>query len=349
MIRKENPHRITVPEMAPHVHSFKADENKVDKISKWLMNWIDLSLDCGKIKPYDFLPSKADLAFHIGVSQGTMQNVFRRLEDFGYIESKQKIGSYIKNKNKNNSIEKLTSKREMATEIVKKYIAESGYNNGDKLISIRQLSEMLGMPNTTLRLAVMNLVNEGILVKKEKTFIIKKEKFTINKVYSKTLVEKIAENIENYISENLKAGDILPPNHTLSKRFNVSIKTIHDSLKLLSKKGIIYTRRGRYGTMILGNSDSKTPLYQYEKTEQKIRQYISTNCKEGDKLPAIKIFAKEFNTSEKTIKKALDNLAEDGYLTFSRGRYGGTFVIDIPQTSTDAYKWLAISTDYMSN
>ena len=54
-----------------------------------------------------------------------------------------------------------------------------------------------------------------------------------------------------------------------------------------------------------------------------------------------------YQISEKTIKKALDNLAEDGYLTFTRGRYGGTFVMDIPQTSEEAYKWLAISNDYI--
>ena len=66
-------------------------------------------------------------------------------------------------------------------------------------------------------------------------------------------------------------------------------------------------------------------------------------------LSQVQDLAKEYNTSEKTIKKALNNLAEDGYLTFSRGRYGGTFILDLPQESGEAYKWLAISTDYMSN
>jgi hypothetical protein len=45
----------------------------------------------------------------------------------------------------------------------------------------------------------------------------------------------------------------------------------------------------------------------------------------------------------------LDNLAEEGYLSFYRGRYGGTFVMDIPQATAEAYKWLAISEGYMSN
>ena len=67
------------------------------------------------------------------------------------------------------------------------------------------------------------------------------------------------------------------------------------------------------------------------------------------KLPSIKSFSAEFKTSEKTIKKALNILAEDGYITFVRGRYGGTFVTDIPQAIGEAYKWLAISSDFVQN
>ena len=51
--------------------------------------------------------------------------------------------------------------------------------------------------------------------------------------------------------------------------------------------------------------------------------------------------------SSKTIKKALDNLAEEGFLTFSRGRNGGTFVTDIPQEGAEAYQWLALTNDYI--
>ena len=80
--------QITVAEMAPHVHSFLPNENKVNKISEWLINWIKKSMQNGSIKPYDFLPLKGDLAFHIGVSLGTMQNVFRIVEDYGLVESK---------------------------------------------------------------------------------------------------------------------------------------------------------------------------------------------------------------------------------------------------------------------
>ena len=63
--------------------------------------------------------------------------------------------------------------------------------------------------------------------------------------------------------------------------------------------------------------------------------------------PAITEFAQMYQVSAKTIKKALDNLADEGYITFVRGRYGGTFVMDIPQVN-EAYKWLALNPAYTS-
>lgn len=333
--------RITVAEMAPHIHGFAPHENKVSKLVNWLVDWIENSLKSGKIQPNDMLPSKGELACHIGVSQGTMQSVYRTVEDMGLIESKQRIGTYIKDNSKTG--EKLTSKRELAIAVIKKYLSENDYKIGDKIISVREFSRITGISNTTLISAISNLVSDGILSKKNNSFYILKTDFNHEPIETKTLVEKVAENIRNY-AQNLSAGDKLPSNTILAKRFNVSVKTIHDAIKLLTKEGLLYTRRGRYGTSV--NNDTAEP-YQYEKFEQKIRQYIIENTQVGDKLPSIKEFANLYNISEKTIKKALDNLAEDGYLTFTRGRYGGTFVMDIPQSANEAYKWLALNSEYI--
>jgi DNA-binding GntR family transcriptional regulator len=341
--------QITVSEMAPHIHGFRAGENKVDKLSEWLINWIVLSLECGKIKPSDFLPQKGDLACHIGVSKGTMQNVFRRVEDAGYIASKQRIGTYIRDYNAENKTKKLTSKRELAVEIVKKFIIENDYRIGDKLISARRFADITGFSNSTLQVAMNILVSEKILKKEENSYIINNLDYEVEKIQLKTLVEKTADEIKDFVTQNLTAGEKLPPNSLLVKKFKVSIKTIHDAIKILSKEGLVYTRRGQYGTIYLGNNAPDNTEYFYEKIEQKIRQFIASNCEVGNKIPTIKDFANEYNTSEKTIKKALDNLAEEGYVTFVRGRYGGTFVTDIPQPSSEAYKWLAISTDFMAN
>lgn len=341
-------YRITVAQMAPHVHSFLAGENKVEKISKWLINWIKLSLECGKIKPFDLLPSKADLACHIGVSQGTVQNAYRMVEDAGFIESKQRVGSYIKDMRKTSGVEKLTSKREQTIEVLKRYFIENGYRIGDLLPSNRKLAQDLGFSNTTVRLAITKLAQDGIVEKDGNGFRIITTEFSVKNVENKTLVEKIAESLRLYIKKNYKPGEILPPNSELVCMFKVSIKTIHDAIKLLAKDGLVYTRRGRYGTVVLDETlANDLEMYSYEKIEQKIRQYMIENSKPGDKLPAIRVFSKMFNTSEKTVKKALDNLSEDGYIMFSRGRYGGTFVLDIPESSNEAYKWLAINAEYM--
>ena len=335
--------RITVAEMAPHIHSFLPDENKVKKLADWLVNWIRTSLESGKIEPYDLLPLKGDLACHIGVSQGTVQNAYRLAEDLGVVESKQRIGTFIKESS--GSVKKLTSKRELAIQIIKKYLSENGYKKGDKIGSIRELSRISGISNTTLSMAIAALVSDGILRKNARGFEIINMSFTAREIESQTLVEKIALLIKEYIEQNLVSGDRLPSNDKLTKMFKVSVKTIHDALKLLSKEGILYTRRGRYGTIVAGMEGE---AYHYEKIEQKIRNYISSNCKIGDKLPSIQSFSQNYEVSSKTVKKALDNLASDGYLTFSRGRYGGTFVTDIPQTSGEAYTWLALTPDYIS-
>ncbi|MBQ4115204.1 GntR family transcriptional regulator [bacterium] len=346
----KNGRRITVAEMAPHIHGFLPSENKVEKISHWLTNWIIFSLEIGKIKPYDLLPSKSHLAYHIGVSEGTIQNVFRIVEDSGYIESKQRIGTYIKNIHDQSCIEKLTSKRQLAIEIVKKYIVENKYQIDEEFISARKLADQLGMSNSTLRTAYNFLSTNGILKQKGQYYYINSLDFRVEKIQTETLVEKVALKLKKYIKEELKPGDKLPANNILSKNFDASVKTIHDAIKLLAKEEILYVRRGRYGTIVLDqNSNSSSELYFYEKYEHKIKQLISEKYNVGDKLPSIKEFSKEYKVSEKTIKKALDNLAEDGYLAFSRGRYGGTFVLDIPTDSSQAYKWLAITPEYMNN
>lgn len=349
-MEKKDYHKITVADMSPHVHSFLPNENKVNKILSWLKSWIEISLDCGKIQPYYLLPSKADLACHIGVSQGTIQNVYRLLEDAGYVESKQRIGTYIKNINKKNRINKFTSKREIAVEILKKYLNENNYKKDSVLPSMRKLSKLTGITNTTLRMAMTNLLANKIVEKRDKNYVLARDYIEIEKIEMKTLVEKIADDLQNYIECNFSHGDKLPSNIELTKKFKVSTKTIHDAIKILTKKGLLHTRRGQYGTTILKNYDSKIEnLYAYEKIEQKLIHFLIEKCQPGDKLPPIKELASIYKISEKTIKKALDDLSEDGYIAFARGRYGGTFVLDIPQSSNEAYKWLALSTDYFNN
>lgn len=337
--------RITVAEMAPHVHSFLPNENKVNKIAAWLEKWIIDGLKSGRIKVNDYLPKKGDIAVHTSVSLGTMQNVYRILEDKGIIASRQKVGSYIKDFSENSS-EKLTSKREVACEEIKKYILENNYKQGDTFLSARKLSKTLVIPFATAMGAINRLIGEGVIQKKGKSFIISSLNFEVANIEQQTLVEKVAEHINKYIKTNLKAGDKLPSNNALADMFNVSIKTIHDAVKILSVAGVIKTRRGYYGTVVINRANNEDVPYYYEQVEQSIKKYIAENCKVGDKLPSVKNFAEVFNVSAKTIKNALDILASAGYVNFARGKYGGTFVAEIPAAYEKGYTWLALSPDF---
>ena len=148
----------------------------------------------------------------------------------------------------------------------------------------------------------------------------------------------------------------------MSSILRVSIKTIHDALKSLIDEGILLPRRGRYGTTVIKmpysdkNNERKemsifasaqdTAFYYYEKTQNHIKKMISENYEIGSKLPSIIELSKQMDLSPNTIRKAFQNLAKEGYLAFSRGRYGGTFVVDIPETGEETFKWLAVNPQY---
>ena len=191
------------------------------------------------------------------------------------------------------------------------------------------------------------MITTNILIKKDNRFVINNKDFSVENIEFKTLSEKIADSIEELIKTNIKEGQKIPPSKELAQKFNVSIKTINDSVKILVHKGILQTRRGSYGTYVT-EKDRNSRLYRYETAEIKIRHYISENCKPGDKLPPIREMAKMLDVSTKTIKTALYNLTEEGFVATERGRMGGIFVIDIPQKPGEAYTWLALNPNYIS-
>ena len=159
-------------------------------------------------------------------------------------------------------------------------------------------------------------------------------------------------------------GDKIPSHDDLAKSLNVSVKTIHDSIRQLSSEGIVISRRGRYGTILSKNpfDTSFEPLkessifakaddaaiYSYQKIESKIINLIKTNYKVGDKLPSMKVLSQTFDVSTNTIRKALNNLSNEGYITFGRGRFGGTFLVDVPEElERQPYQWLSINPNYI--
>ena len=343
-----------------------AKESKAVAIGKWLTNVIENNK---KIKPNSLLPSKPDLAYMLGVSIGTVQNALRYIEDLGYVESKQCIGTIIKDRNDDEQMRKLTSKRELATNIIKKYIKDKCYKCGDVLPSTRNIASEIQCSTNTTRLALETLGASNILEHKFKNsdetgWVVKSTDFTIENFEenSNTLVRKVENDLKSYITNNLKTGDKIPAHATLSEKLSVSIKTIHDALKTLIDDGILLARRGRYGTTVLKmpNDNSiaqkketsifasapETAFYYYERTQNNIKKMIAENYDIGQKLPSIIELSKQMDLSPNTIRKAIHNLSKEGYLAFSRGRYGGTFVIDIPETEEETYKWLAVNPKY---
>lgn len=347
-------------------------EAKSVAVGKWLMSVIEQGLKDGSMHFNDVLPSKPEFAYLLGVSIGTMQNAFRYIEDLGYVESKQCIGTLVRNyKQPVTTLRKLTSKRDMAANSIKRYIINNGIKVGKTIPSSATLATITGYTANTVRLAMGNLSIQGILEHKYKNsseygWILKSVDFDlaeeIESAKAKTLVDMVVKDLENYISANLKVGDRLPTHMVLSHELKASIKTIHDALKVLSDNGILLPKRGRYGTTVIRIPNDKTvdlkpetsifapaadtAFYHYEKTQNYVKKLIVNNYQIGDKLPSISELAQELDLSQNTVRKAFHNLAKEGYLVFSRGRYGGTFVIDMPEVDTQAFKWLAVNPQY---
>ncbi len=330
---------------------------KTEAIANWLMGWLDSNDLEGSL-----LPTKAEFAYHLGVSLGTVQNVFKILENKHYIFLKQRVGAIITNKN-DITLRKQTSKADIAVEIIKDFILSSDLNLGDKFVSARKLSQLTNISLNTVRVAIDKLVSNKILEATDNCLILKNKDFKVQKSHStETLVDKVKKDLKKYVSENFKIGEKLPSNTELAQKMNVSVKTVHNAIKLLEKENMLLSRRGTYGTIVTNTSMNsafeprremsifapaqETAFYHYQKTQNKIKRIISENYSIGSKLPTIKQFSEQMDLSPNTIRKALNNLAKEGILRFSRGRYGGIFVIDMPDIEEQTFRWLAVNPKY---
>ena len=370
---KNNLTQISIEKFVTELPELKnITESKASAIGKWLIGRINTLLAGKNIEPEQLLPSKAEFAYHLGVSIGTIQNALKYVEDNGCIEAKPCIGTIIRDKNKPALFsKKSTSKRDIIISQIKNYIKENDFHAGDNISSSKHIAQILNHPVNTVRLALENLSTQGILKHNFKNsdeqtgwFLIHSD-FEVeeNKPERETLVEKVIKELKAYIMQNHRPGDRLISHAELSQMLKASMSTIHTALKALTDEGILMTRRGQYGTIIMKMPDEKTDLnmpretsifapaaeaaiYYYEKTQNHIKKIIAQNYSVGDKLPPIAEFARELNLSPNTIRKAFTNLAQEGYLTSSRGRYGGTYVLDIPEGETPNFKWLAVNPKY---
>jgi len=375
-IKKSNLSRIEISALPDRLPDFRNSSKTKDNIlADWLVNWINTGLKEDKIRPNQLLPQKNIIANKTNVSIGTVQTAIRHIEDLGYVESKQRIGTFICDRNNpEKELRKQTSKREITVEALKKLIFQNRYQLGDLLPSSRELSKTIGSAPNTTRLALEYLASNKIIESKsskgnKSNWILKvaPEIFeegteALCELDTDTLVDQVERDLKELIAQKYKMGDKLISHYELADILKVSIKTVHDAMKRLVEQGILQSKRGRYGTFILRLPSDKqlmtgkeseifapafqASLYNYEKVEIHLKQYIKENFKLDDKLPAMGKLALELKVSSNTIRKALQRISEQNIVKFSRGRYGGTFITNIPEDVEEkpsSLTWLSIN------
>jgi DNA-binding GntR family transcriptional regulator len=370
--------KIDKSELPKEIPDFSSSfEPKDSIVKKWLIDWILSAVNKKSIKENDVIPKKSDISEHLGVSIGTVQNAIRYVEDEGYLKSKQRLGTMISNFTSPIKAHlKSTSKRDKAILAIKKVIIQNNYKVGKPIPSTRKMSEFIGISQNTTRLAYEHLCSSGILESMQMRgndsnwYLREIPELSINDIKkiesmsADTLVYKITNSLKKYLAEKYNIGDKIPSHDALAKSLNVSVKTINDCIKQLNKEGIIISRRGRYGSILAQNplnpvlkqlnensifaKAEDAAFYSYQKIESKLINLINKEYNAGDKLPSMLELSKKYDVSTNTIRKALISLEQDGFVTFGRGRFGGTFVIEKPSTSeTQQYKWLSINPDYI--
>ncbi len=370
--------KIPLSKFNKNLPNFENSAQTKDKIIlNWLCAWVEDALKSGEVEENDLMPSKQELAKLLHISPATLQNAVRHAEDLGYFYSKQRLGTFICDpKNKKTKFKKSYSKKDSAKSEIKNLIIELGLFEGSKLPSSRVLAREISTSHNTVCLALESLVKEGYLEqrfykKNEKSwFLIKEIELTQNEkkyslsrtVKNKTLAEIYEKTIKNYIVNNFEIGDKIPTTKELSKMFSLSIKTLSDIMQSLAKKGVISSRRGKYGTIYEGRhigeikseksmfmsgikSKAQAPKFQYrwESAVSEIKKYIFKNCEIGDKTLTVQEFSKMLNVSTNTVRRAINELINQGYLHIQRGRFGGIYITDFPEDVPKTYKWLALN------
>lgn len=85
---------------------------------------------------------------------------------------------------------------------------------------------------------------------------------------------------------------------------------------------------------IITSRESNLPLYEQIKN-QIINNIIKKNLKPQEKLPSIRVLAKGLQVGVITVKRAYDDLVNDGYLSSHEGK--GYFVEDIKLNKIKQY------------
>lgn len=371
--------RIEINTLPKEKPDFKAPgATKDGLVTDYLTHFIVAGLKKGTLTELSLLPRKQDIAKHLGVSVGTVQNAIRVIEDYGHVESKQRIGTIVRDASKakaSGRLRKQTSKRDRAVLAVKQFIINRRLDVGEPMPSAREIADAIGSAPNTTRLALEYLTHEGILhsygtrgnkANWEIKVIPTIDKNAETTVSSETLIDQVERDLKDLIAKNHPVSTKLPSHLDLADTLKVSIKTIHDAMKRLGQQGVVSSKRGRYGTFVLRTPgtdfvtsadklfvpvDEQEIFYTYEKVEGYLKQLIKQDYKVGDKLPPMGDLSTQLEVSSNTIRKALQALGDQGLVRFARGRYGGTFVKKVPdvKASKKALNWVSVNPETMKS
>lgn len=397
------PKKITLSEFRKEKPDYKNSSISKEKlVLNWLVEWVENSLQDGAIEYGDTMPLKCELAKLLEVSVGTIQNAIRHAEDLGYFESKQRIGTLIKDRAKTApGLNKMFSKKDKASVEIKKILSE--YEIGTVLPPVRILSGKILASTNTTRLALESLLVQGVLeqkpvrgnechwcLKQEVRFEAWEKEFyesSTGGVDNKTLSKKLEAEIKKFIKENYKKGEKIPSNEELARHFQVSIRTINDATKVLQEDGVILSRRGQYGTIYIGEearlakekeraeksifmtsevrqkttglmtnplTKQKTLpknqyLYNWEITVKELKKHIMKGYEVGDKIPSMRDLAQTLKVSTNTVRTAVFTLCSQNILYTQRGKYGGTYIVNMPEKDSDAFTWLALNPKFIEH
>ncbi len=355
--------KISLKEAFNMQFDFDSKISKEESVFYWLIEFRKYLLENNIAETGDFIPSKEEISSYLKVSASTVQNALNNACSLGYFYSKQSKGTVISD----NSKEKIKppSKKDRVLVEIKKYLIKHDFKEGEIIPKISSLSNEIKTSSNLIRKALYELIFEGILKKevhKKETHLIlnakikltDKEKAYVSNFKNAGLVSIIKEKIKEFIRENCPIGGRIPSNQEFSKMFKVSVRTVNSAMKELRRDKIISSRRGSYGSIYIqdGQNHEKSlynkkdvSSYKWESALKSIKSYILKNHEAGDRIPSIKDFAKKFNTSTSTIKRAVKELSSQGILFAQKGKYGGLFVTELPERE-GSYQWLIINPSY---
>lgn len=345
--------------------------SKGQMVTNWLIDWIKYSLEVGIADIGDFIPTKEELAKFLNVSSATVQNSISQAKNLGYFVSKQSLGTCIADFYSKD----IKSQDELCystiTECkIKKIVLDDLIELNCPIPSIGEIAYRTHISQNTIRFALVNLSQKGYLEKinlkgNKHSWIYKKEFVLTNEEIKNgiedencTLTHQLVEKIKKYIEKTYKNGEKILPNSSFSAMFDVSIKTVNDAMKILNARKVVLSRRGRYGTIFIGGQNSKTDFlsferrkissaqnytYSWQKALGHLKKYIVENYEAGDKIAPIRELATILNVSPNTIRRALSDLFQNGYLVSKRGKLGGIFIMEMPEIEGDSYRWLALN------